>query len=220
MVWLFKKTPVFHSHVSGEITIKKRYGRLAVVTGDITQSGGEIYPMWKKVVEEVSKERKDIKKCLVLGVGGGTVIELLMKRYPTMSLTGIEIDPVMLEIATKYFVLKERRDVHLLQEDAVSYITRLKADHMYDLIVVDLYIGKLNPDATRQEEFLLQIKRLLAPESIVLYNAHFQDEEEHQRLLELFHKHFTHFREVYSYPLNRVIELYSDEVVKLPGRQA
>ncbi len=209
MVWFlpnFKKSLVFKSKINGDITIKKRYGKPAVVTGLITQSGGEIYSMWEKVIKELS-QRMDIRNCLMLGVGGGTAIQLLKQYFPIIEIVGVELDPVMIRIAKNYFELKNLEKVTLIEDDAITYVRR-KVNKKYDLILIDLYIGELNPPQTRKKEFMRNIERFLPRSGVILYNAHYQGEKGHKDLLNILEQKFS-VKEVFSYPLNRVLLLYN-----------
>jgi spermidine synthase len=197
-----KKNKIFISPINGEISIKKRYGRDAVLTGKITQSGGELIPMWKSMVSCVDH----VSSVLVLGVGGGTVIKMIHDTFPKARLSGVEIDPVMLEIAKKHFDLKSV-PVKLYTRDAVEWIRNHK--EKYDLIVVDLFFHELNPPATRDERFFINLKKNMSPGGTIFYNAHFQKDNinEHDRFLSQLYKVFSSVDEVYAFPLNRLLAL-------------
>lgn len=188
--------------------MKKRYGKRAVLTGEITQSGGEIYFMWEKVVKDLKLQKKQFRSCLVLGVAGGTVIELLQKQFPTILITGVELDPVMIEIAREHFVLQDFHNIHLVKDDAVKFVAN-KMTKRFDLIVVDLYVKEFNPPESRTPQFINHVKEHLNPKGTVLYNAHYQGEKEYQELLTLMKQEFSTVTEVFSYPLNRVLLLHN-----------
>lgn len=78
-----------------------------------------------------------IRRVLVLGVGGGTVIRLLHRYIGPQQIIGIDIDPLHLMLARRFFGV--RRDMaDLFQEDAVSWLRRYKGPP-FDMIIDDLF---------------------------------------------------------------------------------
>ncbi|MBL4867686.1 MAG: hypothetical protein JKY67_15065, partial [Pseudomonadales bacterium] len=75
---------------------------------------------------------KTIKTVLVLGVGGGSVIQMLLKIINPTSVIGIEIDPIHLFVAKHFFKLTDKR-IHLEQADAVEWLKQYKGPK-FDLI--------------------------------------------------------------------------------------
>ncbi|MBI3955395.1 methyltransferase domain-containing protein, partial [Candidatus Gottesmanbacteria bacterium] len=144
--WLFwlKKDPVFHSQVNGKITIGNSYRKTTLFVNNIPQSGGEYIFMWKKVLKSLDRSLFQPKHCLVLGVGGGTVIKELINNCPLINIKGVEIDPVMLKIGRKHFGLETHKNIELVAQDAVDFIAK-EHGNKYDLIIVDLYLGLFNP---------------------------------------------------------------------------
>ena len=78
-----------------------------------------------------------IKTVLVLGVGGGSVIQTLLKLINPTSITGIELNPTHLYIAKRYFKLTDKR-IQLVEADAIEWIKHYKGPK-FDLILEDLY---------------------------------------------------------------------------------
>lgn len=81
-----------------------------------------------------------IRRVLVLGVGGGAVIQLLRQFVKPDEIVGVELNPVHLTIARHFFGLKGD-DIHLYQDDAVSWMKNYKGKK-FDLIIEDLFVEK------------------------------------------------------------------------------
>lgn len=81
-----------------------------------------------------------VRRVLVLGVGGGTVIQQLIHFVKPDVITGIEWDPVHLYVAKRFFGLPPKRVV-LHQADAVAWLRRYRGPG-FDLIIDDLFIGQ------------------------------------------------------------------------------
>lgn len=172
--------------------------------------------MWEKMIKKIRNRPKgtrfEIRNCLILGVGGGDVINTLKKYYPEIEITAIEIDPVMIMIAQKYFGL-DTSNIHVIIADAISWIRKHMSSRShkgkFDLTVVDLFVGKLNPPTCRTLNFLLKLKELSSKESIILYNSHYQegDKSEYERFLKDCGLVFETKKEVFHYRNNRVLLL-------------
>ncbi|EKD44743.1 MAG: hypothetical protein ACD_71C00021G0001, partial [uncultured bacterium (gcode 4)] len=163
--------------------------------------------------KRIKNQESRIKSCLILGVGGGTVVQILKNNYPDVAIIGIEIDSVMVEIAQKYFNLIPSLSVNLIVADVQTWIKSDKMKNYFDLIVTDLYIGKFNPEFSRKKEFLNKLKNLLSSSGIILYNAHYQKETpvEFKKFVRSCKSVFNNSQEVFSYPYNRVLLLKIDD---------
>ncbi len=82
-------------------------------------------------------ESGSIQRVLVLGVGGGAVIHLLQRYLQPDSITGIELNPVHIRLAKKYFAIKPSVAT-LHQADAVKWLQDYKGPG-FDLIIEDLF---------------------------------------------------------------------------------
>jgi len=78
-----------------------------------------------------------LRRVLVLGVGGGAVIRQLNGLFSPVSITGIEKDPMHLEIGRRYFGL-DLENLDLVESDAVTWLENNKR-RKYDLIIEDIF---------------------------------------------------------------------------------
>lgn len=106
------------------------------IKSGLTQSGGIVESIWKSTLKQIKE--KEINKILILGLGGGTLAKLLRKKYPKSKITGIEIDPIMIELGKKYLDLdKYNIDIKII--DAFKFLKKNRSK--YDLMIVDTYLG-------------------------------------------------------------------------------
>ncbi len=77
------------------------------------------------------------RRILVLGVGGGAVIRQLLHHAAPEQVTGVEINPVHLYVARRFFGLRDSR-VRLLQADALSWVENYHGEG-FDLVIDDLF---------------------------------------------------------------------------------
>lgn len=156
----------FRSNINGEIFVKMFFGRKYLEVGGLTQSGPIVNKLFHKGIQKF--QITPPKHTLVLGLGGGSVCQVLIKLFPNTLITGIEIDPVMITIGKKYFELDKLKNLTVLQHDAFD--PQLKFNQIYDLIIVDLFIGYEIPLPTSNKNFLLKVKSMLKEDGFVVIN--------------------------------------------------
>lgn len=155
--------------------VREREGMKLLVNGS-RQSGPYIQKLWQAALGAFHLDSfTRISSILVLGVGGGTVITLLTARYPEASITAVDIDPVIIGIAKKYFHLDHISNLQLLHGDAQEFVKRHKR---YDLIIIDLFIGREIPSFVGVQWFYKNLKRNLTPGGVCILN--YLQEREYQ----------------------------------------
>lgn len=162
---VFKITSKF----SGEIKVVDHAFSRRLIVGGLTQSGGILYSMWKGATKVLSSKYhvSGIKNVLILGLGAGTVAEVINKKWPDAKMVGVEIDPVMVDIGKKYFNLNDVKNLKIVIDDAI----KLKSSENFDLIIVDLYKGYAIEKKIKSERFLQKIAQLLEKNGVVIFNV-------------------------------------------------
>jgi len=88
-----------------------------------------------------------VERVLLLGVGGGAAIHLLRDWFPTAHISGVELNPVHLQLARRYFNLKGK-NLKLVEGDARHYVEKYRGEK-FDLVIEDLFGGNNGePDRT------------------------------------------------------------------------
>ncbi len=167
-----------HSPINGRLIVKKdlAWGTY-IKAGGLTQSGGIAKKVWDSSLRKINKS--EINKCLILGLGGGGMVKIIKKYWPQTKITGVEIDPIMVDLGKKYLGLKET-GVKIVIEDAHRFIEREK--EKYDLILVDIYVGDKIPGEFETEKFIKIIKKLLGKNGIIVFNRLYYDEKRKEAL--------------------------------------
>ena len=78
-----------------------------------------------------------IKRVLVLGVGGGTSIQLIRQFVSPETITGVDLNPTHLYVAKRFFKLKHD-SIQLVHADAIQWLKDYEGKQ-FDLIVDDLF---------------------------------------------------------------------------------
>lgn len=169
--YLFPKTiAVIDSKYNGKIYVKEAFGKKYIEVGGLMQSGRLLNKLFSKGLEKISKLKKtqDVKKILMLGVGGGTLLSLLRSKYSEALILAVDIDETIVSTGKKYLGLEFDNKMTLLIGDAFNGQTDLGKN--YDLIIVDLFAGYEVPKDLSSKKFLSKIKLLLNSNGLVVFN--------------------------------------------------
>ena len=105
---------------------------------------------------------------LILGLGGGTMAQLLANRFGALPIVGVERDPAVILLARHEFGLAQSPHVRIEHEDAFTFARRCA--ETFDFIAVDLYTAGKMAHGVLGAAFLRDVRRLLAPEGLVTFN--------------------------------------------------
>jgi spermidine synthase len=111
---------------------------------------------------------QDIKRILVLGLGGGSVPLYLARAMPQATIDTVELDPGVIEISKKYFGLRESDHFHLIESDGRVFLNRHREP--YDIIVVDAFTGSYIPFHMMTKEFYQLVHDRLTPHGVAAFN--------------------------------------------------
>ena len=172
----------FSTTYNRDIRVVESFGKLKLLVNGSPQSGPYIESLWRHVFRKFgTRIPHPIKRILVMGVGGGTVIEMLANMYPDSEITAVDIDKKIVEIGKKYFFRKNVSNISILIGNAEEVVMKLgEKESPYDLIVVDLFIGKDIPTFVSEEVFLMNVRLLVRYGGAVVVN--FLQEREYKAL--------------------------------------
>jgi spermidine synthase len=148
----------FTSQFNNQIELVKNYGNYSLLVNTYIQSGPEIENLWSEAFDKLLPESQ-IHNVLILGFGAGSIMTPLKKRFPRLLVSAVEIDPVMIEIAQEYFP-ENVKSVSITNADAVAFINSLSKKTLYDLVIVDCYIGGKEPEDIKKLKFLVNLRQI------------------------------------------------------------
>jgi spermidine synthase len=144
----------------------------------LTQSGGIVETIWKQTLKKVKTKNENVKSVLILGLGGGTVAKLIRKNWPDAKITGVDVDPMMVELGKKYLDLDDQ-NVEIIIADALYFLTHHSSLKSYDLIIVDLYNGDKFPDKFTKNNYIHLVRHGLTRGGLAVFNRlYFKDRKE------------------------------------------
>jgi len=169
----------FSSQYNPQIQLIKFMGRYRLDMGGLTQSGPIIEDIWSQSLKKLLPKKFLPKRTLILGLGAGSAARVIASRYPETKIIGVEIDPQVVNIAQKYFALHKIKNLEIINQDALKYVSGIKAKNTFDLILLDCYLGSQIPVGLENPKTLKKIKNLTKH---LLINRLFWDKHRHKTL--------------------------------------
>ncbi len=160
------------------VRVAEDEGQRALLVDGVVQSvaveGPELGPgYWPHMLPDVRPRR-----ALLLGLGGGTIAHLLVRRFGPVPMVGVEADPEVLALARAEFGL-DLPSLAVVEGDALAYVAA--CTERFDYVCVDLYRGAEFERGVLARPVLRALKRLLLPGGLVVFNL-FRDRRTERRL--------------------------------------
>jgi spermidine synthase len=112
------------------------------------------------------------RSILVIGLGGGTMVDVLQQALPEARIDAVEIDPAVVRVAGRYFGFNAGPNVRVHEEDGRVFVKRaLREGRRYDVVMLDAFDHEYIPEHLLTQEFLQEVKRVLAPDGVLAANT-------------------------------------------------
>jgi spermidine synthase len=109
-----------------------------------------------------------IRRALVIGLGAGSIPKQFFRESAGISVDVAELDPAVVEVAKKYFALREDQRLRVFVADGRLFLRRTRT--LYDLIVLDAYFAEGIPFHLATREFFALARSHLRPGGVVAAN--------------------------------------------------
>ncbi|HKJ24713.1 MAG TPA: fused MFS/spermidine synthase, partial [Myxococcota bacterium] len=108
------------------------------------------------------------ERVLILGLGGGSFARLVARARPDAEIDSVELDPVVVEAAARFFGVapSARHRIHVA--DAAEFLARGGA--RFDLVFLDTYGGDGLPERLGTEAYFASAVARLRPGGVVVAN--------------------------------------------------
>jgi spermidine synthase len=110
----------------------------------------------------------DAANILFVGGGGFTGPKNFLTLYPDTKIDVIEIDSDVIDVAKRYFDLKEDSRLQIFNDDARKHLSTF--EKKYDVIVLDAYASTYVPYHLMTHEFFQTLEQRLEPDGIIISN--------------------------------------------------
>ena len=122
------------------------------------------------------------KSVLLVGLGGGAVVQFLNRYFPELQLDVVELDPVVVKVASDYFGTRESGRTRIFVGDGRDFLQR--ATQRYDLILLDAHLHPGaetdktgHPLSLQTQAFYRSLHERLEPGGAALFNLIARGEE-------------------------------------------
>ena len=119
--------------------------------------------------------RPKSQAALLIGVGGGGMLHYMRAFFPEMAVDAVDIDPVIIDIAQRYFSLSSDSGLSLHTADGFAFIA--DGQKKYDIVFMDAFLKpSVDTDPTgthlrlKTLSFYTQLKERLKPNGVVAFN--------------------------------------------------
>ena len=149
----------------------KEYNTLEVDTGYESIASGEknLTAEYLKYYDLFNYYQENTENVLMIGGAAYTYPSYFLEQYKDKKIDVVEIDSKMTELAEKYFDLNtQNKNLNIYHEDGRRYINTTQ--NKYDCILIDAFKGLNVPFQLTTEEALIQAKRNLNENGIVITN--------------------------------------------------
>jgi spermidine synthase len=115
----------------------------------------------------------DIQRVLMVGLGGGSTQRAYRHYYTNVMVSTVEIDPVVVEVAKKYFTVQETPKLRIYTNDGRVFLRQ--TTNLYDVILMDAYsttrYGSSLPRQLVTKEFFTLASQHLSTNGVLAYNV-------------------------------------------------
>jgi spermidine synthase len=109
------------------------------------------------------------RRALVLGLGGGSLVQALRRRWPRCRITAVEARTLVVEVAREYFFLREDPHLQVVIADAGRCLTDPSIPSQ-DLVLADLYLAEGASPRQTEGPFLAACRRVLSAGGVLALN--------------------------------------------------
>lgn len=165
-------------------------GRYQLSTANAIYSYGDLYTNFFNTFQAFNWQAYPIQECLILGLGLGSIPQMLEQNFDKkIQYTAIEIDEEVIDLAYRYVLSDLESPIEMIAANAAYAVYQLP-EQSYDLICIDVFDDDQIPAEIQSIDFLKQVKSLLSPNGVVLFNSLAATEQDRKRSKHFFNKSF------------------------------
>ena len=136
-------------------------------TKDANYSYGSLQKILEYALSKI--EFDNVRHVLILGLGGGSVISSLRKKFDfNGGIQAVDIDEKIIAIAKNDFDICTSHNLMISKYDAYKFVK--KNDKKHDLIIIDLFINNEVPDQFYSVIFCGNISKLVNENGYFIFN--------------------------------------------------
>lgn len=177
-------------------------GEYQLSTADALYSDGTRYTPMRIAFSALKNILNKVDNVLVLGAGLGSALQILDKKGFNPSYTIVDNDMVVLRWTVALLPGRIKERVKNVCEDANRFIEH--EQQRYDMLIVDIFRGRVVPDFVTNTEFLEKCRNHINPGGHFVFNYIVNEPGEWQKTEALVKSIFTSVR-VINHDVNRIV---------------
>lgn len=127
--------------------------------------------------------------CVVIGVGAGSLITALQRFNPELSICGVEIRQLVVDVARSWFAFTPSEQVEFIYTDAASYL--YQASRPTDLLFIDIFDDQGIDESLLDVEFIEDAYQSLSADGVLVINLWQDHRGYHRRVLKHIRRCFS-----------------------------
>ena len=144
-------------------------GRYQLCTANAVYSYEDKYINFRRSFEWIDWKKMKIDKVLVLGLGLGSVPQMLEQKFrQSFEYYAVEIDEQIIDLANRYVLDELHSPMQIFNTDALQFVKW--TEQKFDMIIMDVFDSDKVPKTFETLEFLEDCKALLTDEGFMLFN--------------------------------------------------
>ena len=154
----------------------------------------------------------DATDTLVIGLGGASVVKRMWRDYPWMHLDVVELDPLIVDVARRFFALPDDARISVTVGDGRRFLE--DGGKEYDIVIVDAFDDDHVPVPLATEQFLRAARLRLSEGGAIVYNfIGTLTGDRSKPFRSLYRTLANTFRRVWVFRVNEGVEAEGDNLI-------
>ena len=169
--------------------VSLKQGRYQLCTANAVYSYDDLYDNFARSFYRIDLDSLDIKNVLILGLGLGSIpfmLERVFKKHYHYHM--VELDESVIYLANKYVLSNLASGMEIQCANARLFVQQCQTQ--YDLICMDVFQDATIPPDFEEVNFLEQLKALLSPKGLLMYNRLAAKPEDIEKTHLFYHRKF------------------------------
>ena len=170
MSYLF---PIIIAKREGKVTdyleVTKSNGKYVLNSANANYSFGGLHEIFDTFLNKINISQFKTTNILLLGMGAGDIVTLLKEKHKiNTTITAIEKDPIVIELAKTYFNIDRFNNLKIVEADAFEFCKN--SNEKFDLVIIDIFVDGDVPSIFATNEFITNLRNMMSEKSCLIYN--------------------------------------------------
>lgn len=158
-----------HSDVNEDLEVLLVRGNIQLCTKRAVYSYEHKYENFRLLFDRLDFKNFTGSEVLLLGLGLGSVLQLLDLKKKNLRYTAVELDEEVIFLAEEHILKHLDVDLEVVHSDGFIYTQT--TGQKYDLVCMDIFIDDWIPDEFLSVAFCKALKSILTESGVVVFNT-------------------------------------------------